>query len=213
MNNPVKGQLIGTGGGQAIISAEIDTELLKSGKIKGIYIYYDDGERISREQQKKIYAIFAEIADWSGHIPEYIKERMKMDYLSAFGGDWFSLANCSKDRAREFINFLIDFCFYHDIQTPDTFLKYTEDTEHYLYACLVNRKCCICNKKAEIHHCEGSRVGMGLNRNRIDNIGRYAIALCQKHHQQAHNDEKGFMEKNHVYGIKLDEYLVRRLGL
>ena len=141
MNNPVKARLIGTGGGQAIISAEIDTELLKNGRIKGIYIYYDDGERISREQQKKIYAIFAEIADWSGHFPEYIKERMKMDYLSAFGGEWFSLANCSKDRAREFINFLIDFCFYHDIQTPDTFLKYTEDTEHYLYACIVNRKC------------------------------------------------------------------------
>ena len=55
MNNPAKGQIIGAGRGRVIISAEIDTELLKNGRIKGVYIYYDDGKRISREQQKKIF--------------------------------------------------------------------------------------------------------------------------------------------------------------
>jgi hypothetical protein len=116
--------------------------------------------------------------------------------------------------AREFINYLIDFCLYHGISTRDTsMLDYTDDISHYLYACMAYRKCCICGDKAEIHHCEGSRIGMGFNRNHVDNVGKKAIALCRKHHNQAHNNEYGFFDKYHVYGIKLDNYLVKKLGL
>lgn len=177
------------------------------------YLCCDDGRTITPEQRKKAHAILGEIADWSGHMPEYVKERMKYGYIESFGAEYFSLSDCSITTAREFINYLIDFCFYHNISTRDTMLNHTDDISHYLYSCIVNRKCCICNKKAEIHHCEGSRVGMGFNRNHINNIGRKAIALCRKHHNEAHNDEQGFFEKYHVYGIALDKYLVRRLKL
>ena len=138
---------------------------------------------------------------------------MKCRFIEQYGGEEFSLADCTMETATAFINYLIDFCFFENIGTTDTMLNRTDDIGHYLYSCLVNRKCCICNGKGEIHHCEGSRVGMGFDRNKISNVGRRAICLCRKHHNQAHQSEREFFEKYRVYGIKLDEYLVRKVGL
>ena len=115
--------------------------------------------------------------------------------------------------ATDFISFLIDFCFENNIGTRDTLLNRTDDIGHYLYSCLANRKCVVCNSRGEVHHCEGSRVGMGFNRNDIENMGRRAICLCRKHHSQAHASEREFFEKYGVYGIKLDEYLCKKLNL
>ena len=181
--------------------------------ITSCMVEFSDGRTITPDQRKKAHAILGEISDWNGDLPEYIKEIMKYGFIEAKGGDYFSLADCSVTTAREFINYLIDFCFFNNVPTRDTMLNRTEDIGHYLYSCLANRKCAVCNAKAEIHHCEGSRVGMGFDRKDINNVGRSAIALCRKHHHQAHNSEKDFFEKYHIYGIKLDEYLVRKLRL
>ena len=37
----------------------------------------DDGRRISSDQRRKIYALIKDIANHTGHHPEYIKEHMK----------------------------------------------------------------------------------------------------------------------------------------
>lgn len=177
-------------------------------------VVFDDGRTIGADQRKKVYAIIGDIAHWCGHTPiELLKDDLKNYFLEYTGGEYFSLSDCTVTTAREFINYLINFCFYHNVPTRDTMLNRTDDIGMYLYACLANRKCCICNDKAEIHHCEGSRVGMGFNRNKIDNTGRSAIALCRRHHHQAHAGEAAFFEKYHIYGIPLDKYLVKRLKL
>lgn len=176
-------------------------------------VRFSDGRCITPEQRKKAYALMGEIADWCGHDPEYIKQRMKFGYVEGTGNEYFSLSDCSVTTAREFINYLIDFCFYQNIPTRDSLINVTDDISHYLYSCLANRKCAICNDRAEIHHCEGSRVGMGFDRNKINNLGRRAIALCRKHHSQAHSQEKEFFEKYHVYGIELDRHLLKILKL
>ena len=186
---------------------------LEKKKITECRVILDDGRHISAEQRKKIYAIFRDIANWNGDVPEFVKEELKCRFIEQYGGEDFSLSDCTMEVATEFINYLIDFCFLENIGTTDTMLNRTDDIGHYLYSCLANRKCCICNSKGEIHHCEGSRVGMGFDRNRIDNIGRRAICLCRKHHNQAHQSETEFFEKYRVYGIELDEYLVRKLKL
>ena len=176
-------------------------------------VIFDDGRRICPDQRKKAYAIRGDISGWNGDPPEYLKDILKNSFLEYAGGEYFSLSDCSVTTAREFINYLINFCFYHNIPTRDTMLNRADDISDYLYTCLYHRKCCICNEKAQIHHCTGSKVGMGFNRNKVDNIGREAIALCRKHHFQAHNDETAFFKKYHVYGIKLDKYLVKILKL
>ena len=188
--------------------------ILDKQNIRKCEVRFDDGRTISAEQRKKAYAIIGDIAEWSGHTPpEFEKDLLKNDFIKTFGIEYFSLSNCTMTTAREFINFLIDFCFENNISTCDTMLNRTDDIKYYLYSCIANRKCCICNEKAEIHHCEGSKVGMGFNRNEISNLGRSAIALCRKHHNQAHSSEKEFFEKYHVYGIKLDEYLLKKVKL
>lgn len=189
-------------------SSFIDKQSITEAKV-----IFHDGRMINREQQKKIYAIIGDIADYNGDEPEYLKYLLKNDFLEVYGGEYFSLANCSVTAASDFIHFLISFCFAKNIPTRDTMLNRTDDIYKYLYTCLYYRKCCICNDKAEIHHCSGSRVGMGFSRNKIDNIGRNAIALCRKHHSVAHNAEYDFFEKYHVYGIPLDNMLIKKLKL
>ena len=198
---------------QAIIVASVDPYMIERQKITRCMVRYDDGRHITADQRKKAYAIIGDIAEFTGNVPEWEKELQKYFYIERYGEEYFSLSDCTVTQARDFISFLIDFCFENDIGTRDTLLNNTDDINRYLYSCLANRKCAVCNGKAEIHHCEGSKVGMGFNRRKIDNVGRYAIALCRKCRNRAHNDEKGFFEKNHIYGIRLDEYLVKKLGL
>lgn len=212
--NEIVGYVQKVGVNHITIFAPIEsTDNFKKQEITKARVIFDDGRVINREQQKKAYAIIGDIAEYSGDPPEYMKELMKHEFLEAFGGEYFSLSSCSVSLASDFINYLINFCFTWGIPTRDTMLNRADDISAYLYTCLYHRKCCICNEKAEIHHCTGSKVGMGFNRNDINNIGRSAIALCRKHHMQAHNSERDFFEKYHVYGIKLDKCLVKQLRL
>lgn len=187
--------------------------LLDKKYITDCEIRLSDGRTIRAEQRRKAYAILGDIVEYTGEPLEYVKEIQKAYFIERYGVDYFSLSDCSVDTAREFISYLIDFCFEQNIGTRDTMLNRTDDIGRYLYSCLANRKCAVCNAKAEIHHCNGSRVGMGFNRNDIHNVGRSAIALCRKHHNQAHNSERDFFNKYLIYGIKLDEYLVKKLKL
>lgn len=216
MNENV-GTIVKTGENYVVVVVPTDVKTLEKQKITKCRVQFDDARTITAEQRKKAYAIIGDISEWSGEeFPEMTKQHLKNDYIVCTGEKYFSLSDCSITTARKFINFLIDFCFYHNVPTTDvtgSLLYQTDDIGHYLYSCLWNRKCAVCNAKAEIHHCEGSRVGMGFNRNNINNIGRKAIALCRKHHAQAHNSEKEFFSKYHIYGITLDAYLVRRLKL
>lgn len=170
-----------------------------------------DGRRISPMQRKKAYAIINDISQWSGHDPEYLKQFLKFNYCSIDGIDDFSLADTDMTTAGGFITYLIEFCFYNNIPSQDSMLDRTSDIDEYLYICLEYRKCAVCNKRAEVHHVD--RVGMGRNRKKIFHPGMNAIALCNEHHRMAHSGEEEFFQKYHIHGIKLDEYLCRRLML
>ncbi|MCM1545213.1 MAG: putative HNHc nuclease [Ruminococcus sp.] len=185
---------------------------LKQKDIKSVEIRLNDGRTISAEQRRKIFAIIRDISSqWSGHTPEEIRILLTWDFLSKYGGEWFSLSDVDMTTAKEFITYLIDFCFYHNVPTKDTLLNQTDDIGKYLYMCLEHRKCAICNMPADVHHVD--RIGMGSDREKIVHVGLNAIALCRKHHDMAHMDEKGLFEQYFVYGIKLDKYLCERLRL
>ena len=170
-----------------------------------------DGRTISPEQRKKAYAILNDIAVWSGHAQEFLKEGFKYKLIAQTGGEYFSLSNCTVTQAREYISFLIDFCLKTNVPTSKPLLEYTDDIGRYLYSCLINRKCAICGARAEVHHVD--RVGMGRNRKDIIHEGMEAIALCHRHHLEAHENEIELFYKFKVYGIKLDAYLCSKLKL
>lgn len=161
--------------------------------IKGINV-------ISAEQRKKIYACLKDISYDTGYSPDETKQVMKYYYLSRTGGKLFSLADCTRDVAREFINVLIDFCLENGIQTSDTLLERTDDIDRYLWQCLKHKKCAICGKQAEIHHWDA--IGMGNDRRTYDDSQNRKIALCRLHHTIAHQKgRESFQRDYHVYGI------------
>lgn len=189
---------------------KIGREIIQK-KVRTVELRLEDGRRISADQRRKIYAIIRDISIWCGEDPEWLKAYFKFDFCGEYGVDYFSLSDCEKTIATEFISYLINFCFYQNIGTRDTLLNLTDDINKYLYSCLENRKCAICNRYGEVHHVD--RVGMGFDREKIIHIGLKAICLCRKHHELAHKDEQKLFTDYHIYGIQLDEYLCKVLNL
>lgn len=189
------------------LSREIERQ-----KIEQIELRLDDGRTISSEQRRKIFALIRDISLWSGHEPEELRALLTWNYRLKANIDDFSLSDVDMTTAKEFITYLINFCFAFDVPTKDTLLNQTDDIGKYLYMCLEYRKCAVCNKYAEVHHVD--RIGMGRNREHIVHVGLRAIALCHEHHTEVHaTSESEFFEYHHIYGIKLDEYLCKRLSL
>ncbi len=189
---------------------DLNRELLQK-QISRVELRLDDGRTISVDQRRKIFAIIRDIALWSGHEPEEIRCFLQWDFIARKGYEWFSLSDVDMTTAKEFINYLITFCFVFNVPTKDTLLNQTDDIGKYLYLCLEHRKCAICNAPAEVHHVD--RIGIARDREKIVHIGLLAIALCREHHDAAHRDEKALFEQYFIYGIKLDKYLCDRLNL
>lgn len=200
-------------GTTALISAEINPEVIKKQNITKCLVTLNDGRTITAEQRKKAYATIRDISDYSGHAPEFLKEWFKYEYIIKTGGEYFSLSDCSVTVARQYINVLIDFCLHYGVPVYEPMTNRTDDIDAYLYMCLYYRKCAVCGRAADVHHVTGSKIGMGADRDKAHHAGREAIALCRTHHNEAHSREREFFEENHIYGIKLDETLCERLNL
>lgn len=161
---------------------------------------FDDGRHISIEQRKKAYATIADIAAWSGDVPEYMKELMKYEHMKRTGCGYFSLSDCSVDTAREYINTLMEFSLENGIPLADPGVNRTDDIGRYLYFCLKHRKCAVCGRIGEIHHVDA--IGMGNDRRKVDDSGYRKICLCREHHTIAHQRGMEIFEKMYkVYGI------------
>lgn len=184
----------------------ISRELLQK-QTKAIEIRLIDGREISADQRKKIFATLRDISLWSGHEPEYLRVYFTWDFVCKNRIDMFSLSDVDMTTAGNFVDYLINFCLTHGVPTKEPLLKRAEDIGRYLYYCLEHKKCAICNASAEVHHVD--KVGMGRDRKEIVHTGMRAVALCRKHHEEAHRDEQRLFDEYHIYGIKLDEYLCR----
>lgn len=210
----VTAKVLGYDGKNLIVMPDkpIESELIYK-NIGLVEVRLDDGRTILAEQRKKAYATIRDIADYSGHSPEFLKEWFKYEYMIRTGNEYFSLSDCSVTTAREYISILIDFCLHYGVPINEPLIERTDDINAYLYMCLYYRKCAVCGRKAEIHHITGSKIGMGVDRNKIHNLGRECIALCRIHHNEAHAREREFLEENKIYGIKLDNKLCDKLNL
>lgn len=204
------GKIVNYDGETLTIQAEYyDSILLEQRQVKEVDIRLKDGREISRDQQKKIYALLRDIGLYTGYTGEEIKDVMKFDFIAKYGGEMFSLANVDMTTAKEFIEHLIEFCLINDIPCRDSLLNYAPDIGKYVYLCLINKKCCISGKRAELHHVD--HVGMGRNRREIHHIGMRAMPLSRKYHNEVHNiGQQSFNEKYHIYGVKIDEVIASK---
>jgi hypothetical protein len=208
--------------GTVVIKAmvpNIEKALLR--KYKTVQIGFNDGRHISPIQRRKIFSLIGEIAEYiegyrTSETIESTKQTLKMDFLlTHFQGmerKMFSLSDVPMSTASDFINYIIDFILKHDIPTRISLLENNDDIAHFVYACLANKKCCICGKHADLHHVDA--VGSGNNRNEIHHLGRLALPLCREHHIASHKaGQQSFMAKYHLEPIALDEKLCKIYGL
>lgn len=173
-----------------------------------------DSRPLSDKQRRSCYAMIREIADWSGDTTESIKEVLKLDFwcgeLLEMADTLFSLSNAPMSVVAAFQSWLARFIVRNDVPTRKPMLDYVDDVDDYVYACLVNKKCPICGKKADLHHWQA--IGAGRNRDEIIHEGLEVMPLCRGHHMEVHTTGKAdFVKKYHLndHGIPADKTICK----
>ena len=116
-------------------------------KYKNVLIGFSDGRKISAKQMRKIYVLLKYIAEWIGDTEENTKALMKIQFnmqIQSVGKHIISFRDCDMTTAREFISLLINFMIENEIYSGEPLYLLNDDIEKYIYACLINKKCCVC---------------------------------------------------------------------
>jgi len=217
-----------------------DSELLERQEITECEVHLHDGRSLSPKQRNKIFALVQDITAYtSGYDAkkaafnetlramqlcyvldltdsEAVRRALTYHYCDLQGIDLFSLSARGSDAldmstARDFIDWLVELCVENGIPCQDTLLNRCEDIQRYLYACVANRRCCLCGAKADIH--EVDKVGAGRNRRKIAHLGQRVQPLCRKHHGEEENiGQAAFDALHHLEAVRLDETLCKKLG-
>lgn len=159
---------------------------------------------ITPEQRKKIYAILKDMASYLGDTTDNVKDTMKNGFIQASQYEDFSLSNCSKECAGDFIEYLIRICFQMGIPLSESPIDGFNDVDKYLELCLREKKCCICGRPGEVHHWDA--IGMGRDRRHYDDEKNRKMCLCRGHHTEIETiGRDAFEDKYHVHGIIFNE--------
>ena len=188
---------------------------------ESVGVEFVDKRRISAKQRRKVYALIGEVAEYvdgirSAGTIESAKKTLKMEFmLSRMEGmerRLFSLSDCDVTTARAFINFLVEFIIENDIPARVPLIENCEDIAAYVYACLMNKKCAVCGRHADLHHVDV--VGMGRDRKEICHIGMRALPLCREHHTEIHSiGQEAFLRRYILEPVKIDERIADVYGL
>ena len=178
---------------------------------KEVEITMLDSRPLSDRQRKSCYAMLREIAEWSGYGADEIKDIMKFNFIGSLVEDMqqFSLSNAPMSLVAAFQTFLARFIVSHDVPTRRPMLEYVDDVQDYVYNCIINKRCPICGKKADLHHVQ--HIGMGRDRTEIIHEGLEVLPLCREHHGEIHNiGTQDFFKKYHISGgIPADKTICR----
>lgn len=216
----VKGRIVGYDDkkGELLIRAPYDDYITMTHReFKTCLVQPLDSRPLSDKQRKMCYALMREISEWSGEDMEMAKASLKIRFLAEnieyMGDKIFSLASAPMSLVCAFQRYLVRFIIQWDIPCSFSLLEYVDDIGDYVYSCLINKKCVVCGKHADLHHVD--RVGMGRDRTDIIHEGMEALPLCREHHTEAHTmSDKEFFDKYHIdAGIVLDKTLCRIYGL
>ncbi|WIF95046.1 putative HNHc nuclease [Caminicella sporogenes] len=161
--------------------------------------YQEELKQISDEQRKKVYALIKDIADSIGDTVDNMKYNLKIAFIQQSEYNDFSLSNCSKELATDFIEFLLNFAFENGVRLKEHPRNSFDNIERYFAITVKNRICAVCGKRGDIHHIDA--IGMGNNRNKVDDSLHRKICLCRSHHTEAHQiGWPKFIKKYHLGG-------------
>lgn len=168
-----------------------------------VLIQMIDSRPLSDKQRRACYALLRDISDYTGQGADSTKEYMKIKFLADDLGETsekiFSLSNAPMSLVCAFQKFLVDFILDWDIPTRKPLLGLVDDIQHYVYACLIHKKCAICGSRADLHHVQA--LGMGSDRTEIIHEGLEVLPLCREHHTEVHSIGKPeFFARYHLEG-------------
>lgn len=215
-NDVVKGRIVGYDErrGELLIRAPYpDWDIMTKRGYKECNLQLIDSRPLSDKQRNTCYMLLRDIAEYVGENTDRTKEYMKLRFLAEdmqeTGDTIFSLANAPMSLVCAFERFLVRFILDWDIPTRNPLNQFVDDVNDYVYACLINRKCCVCGKRADLHHID--RVGMGRDREEIIHVGMEALPLCRDHHTEAHTmPDAEFFAKYHLDGgIAIDKTIAK----
>lgn len=213
----LEGNLISVSNNQVIVKLkntadwQID-ELVKSSDVE---LTVNDNKTITIEQRKKAFAMIHDISEFTGYTLRETEEMMKIRYISNLDNPkFFSLSNCRRDTATDFIEFMINFCLEQSI--PFTTKVSDEIQQSYALRCklVMKRLCFVCGKpNAQLDHV--NTIGMGRNRRHVNQVGYYAWTLCNEHHIAGKHTEGiiSFMQKYQIKPVKLNKDMIDKLNL
>lgn len=176
-----------------------------------------DNRSLSDKQRRMVYALLGEISEYTGQSKDSTKYWLKIKFVSddleETADKIFSLSNAPMSLVCAFQRYVVRFIVENDIPCSFSLLDYVDDVGDYIYSCLLNKKCVITGRHADLHHVE--RVGMGRSREDIIHEGMEVLPLCREMHTEAHTvPDEEFFEKYHLPGgIVMDKTLCRIYGV
>jgi disulfide oxidoreductase YuzD len=188
--------------GKVLIEVDMGDEgyLIAKQKITDCEVSFGDGRKISPKQRKYIYGLIKDIAVSTGEDNEAMKEVMKDRFCNITGTKDFSLSNVDMTTAKNFLDFLVDFCIEYDIPTRVQLSATVETASRFVYACCAKMKCCVYNTPADIYDAKTL----------TNNIKPDSMVLPLSDSAYKQLTEEGlddFETVNYVKPIKLDAYL------
>lgn len=177
--------------------------------------------KVTRPQQKIAHALIRDIDDYSNNerFIQNTEDDLKTRFCIDIGLSYdklFSLSNCNKDLATQFISWLVEYCFHHDIPFDGKDLHLAFNINRMMFLSALHNRCFVTGARRQdavlhIHHV--NVVGMGKRKN-VDHRGRYYMILRAELHNEVHQlgyDE--FCEKWHCGAIKLSDQQILDFGL
>lgn len=198
--------------GEVTITLTVDQARFLAENPHSALVRLYDSRKITDDQRRMAYALIKEISIWSGEEPPIIKKQMKLMFkVQKYNEmlDELSLSDCEQSTASEFIRFLVEIVIEYGVPTHRPLIELCEDIEHAIYACLLQEKCIVCGRKAELHHVD--QIGMGGDRTEVEHIGRRCLPLCRDHHDEYHRiGATAFADRYHVvYTVRIDDKIAK----
>ena len=181
-------------------------------------LYIEERDKISDEQRKLLFALWRDYEAYTGVPLDAVEAWFKYEYMLHADLDRLpsvSRGRMSKHLATDFITYTLEYYLNNGIPFAQADWYKGADVARVCYAMLMKRICFVCGREnSDVHHLNGSTVGMGNDRSKVNHVGRYVACLCREEHGEIHTiGEKAFFNKHHIAPIKLDAETVQILGL
>jgi len=178
-----------------------------------VTILWHDSRMRTAEQNRKAWALMTEIATFQVQDKEETYREQSISFtaknMEMLQGKLFHLSQATVSEASAFINMLVEIILEYEIPTKEPLYTMCEDIQRYVYLCLMNKRCCITNRRSELHHVDA--IGMGYNRHEKPQIGARVISLSPEYHREIHNiGNEAFFAKYHIEPVRMDERLAEK---